>query len=107
PLIVRGSLHVHGRHGVIEIELDVFFAAPNYFDRLVELLRKNGCFGGIVRFRFAAETSAEQRDVTDDVFLLNTDSCGYSVLYGLWILGAGPNGGLAVLYFGHGGGRFH
>ena len=104
---VGAGFHVHGRYRMIEVELDIFFAAPDYLHRLVELLCEDGSFGYVIRFRLAAEPSAQQGNVADDVFLLDAECGGYGLLHGLRILRCRPDGGLAVLHFGYRGGRFH
>ena len=74
------------------------------FDRLADFLRKDGGFGDVIGFGFAAETSAQQSDVADDVFRLDAECQGHGGNDGLRILGGRPDFDFAVAVMGHGGG---
>ena len=106
-LFVRRRLHVHGRHGMIKVEANVVFAAPNHLHRLAQLLGENGRFRDVIRFRFASETAAQQRHVASDVRRLDAQGLRDGILHGLRILRRRPRLHFAVLEFRDGNRRLH
>ncbi len=84
------SLHVHGGHGVKEIEVNIVFAAPDDFHGLAQLLGQNGRFRHLVGLGLASEAAAEQRDMARHVFFLDAEHAGNRFLHSLRILRGGP-----------------
>ena len=96
-LRVGRCLHVHRRHRVIVIVMDVVLAAPRHLHRLAELLRKHCRFRRIIGLRFASERAAQQRHVAGDVLRLDPHHLRDGVLHGLRILRRRPDFDFAVL----------
>ena len=68
---IDSRLEVHGSDGVIVVETDIFFAAPDDLHRLAELLRKQRCFRYVIGLTFTPEPAAQQGNVTDNVFFFD------------------------------------
>ena len=107
PSSIDGRLLIHGCRGVVVVEADVVLSRPDHLDRFPELLREDGGFRAEIRLRFAAETAAEERHVTDDVLLVDTERLGHRVLRRLRILLRPPHRHLPVTEIGDGGRRLH
>ena len=86
-LRVHAGLVIHGRGRVIEVEVDVVFAASRRPSRACRASSKGRRFRHVVGLRLAAEAAAEQRHVADDVLLLDAEraatvsctACGFCV----------------------------
>ena len=104
---VDGGFVRDGGDGVIEVELQVVLAAPHDLDRPSHLLRENRRLRHEIRLRLAAESSAEERHVTDDVVLVDAEHRGHGVLCRLRILHGRPRGHLAVAEICHRRRRLH
>ena len=104
---VDRRLVIDRRRRVVVVEADVVLARPDHLDRLAELLRQHRRFRRVVRLRLAAEAAAEQRDVADDVLLVDAERRGHRVLHRLRILRRRPDRRLAVAEFGDRRRRLH
>src|SRR5258708_12512979 len=85
------GLHVHSGDGVEEIAVNIVFAAPDNFDRLAKLFRKNGSFRHLIWFRLAPEATTQQRDMASHIFFLDAEHARDSLLYPLRILPPPPS----------------
>ena len=105
--IVKGSLQIHRGDGVVVVELDVVFAAPDDFHRLPGFLREEGGFDGIVGLGLAAEASAEESYVAGDIFFFQAESFGDFFLHALRVLRRRPDYDFLTLHVSNGDRRFH
>ena len=105
--IVERGLHVHSGNRMEVIELDVVFAAPDHLHRLAGFLREHRGLDRIVRLRFAPKPSAQERNVTGDVLLLQAERLSYLFLHALRILRRRPHRHLLTLHVSDGDRRLH
>ncbi len=78
--------HVHRRHGMIDVKLDIVFPAPDHLHGLSRFFREHCCFHREVRKRLPAESATQQRHVYRDIFLLQAHGLRDRVPRSLWIL---------------------
>ena len=106
-VLVKTGFDPFRRDGMEEVVVKVVFPRPLHLHRRTDRLRQQRRLQHEVAFRFAPETTAEQRDIDGHVILGDTESLGDVFAGPARTLHGGPDLGLAVLDFSDRDRRFH